>query len=693
MALKIVAFAFALIFSPLLSAVCAAGGTPAPVRQEIAVTLVPSSHEVAGESRLLVKPRGAAGIAFTLASTARVSRCTIGEKPARYQFAGGRLTVSLPAVPGNVPLTLAIAYRCAFDDRPPENAVSGEEPTYGVKAVVSAHGAFLGSDAAWYPVPDTMPARRSVRVTAPAGMEAITAGRRVYRETAHGETVSLWAERRPAVDLALSAGPYRIAERKLGNIPIYTYLFSDDADLADRYLETSARYIRFYEKLLGPYPFEKFAVVENFFPTGYGFPSYTLLGGTVIRLPFIPDTSLPHEIAHSWWGNGVLVDYRQGNWSEGITVYMADYLLQERKSAAAGRDYRLRVLADYASLVTPDRDFPLREFAGRVDPASRTIGYGKGAMVFHMIRQAIGDRAFFRALREISREKLFRRASWGDFLSAFARESGKDFTVFRQEWLERPGGPRLSLAGVTRRKNGNKWLVSGEVVQTGTVYHLALQLKLECAGKDFRKTLEIVGDHTPFTFAVPAEPHRLVLDPDAETFRILSPDEIPMTVNRIKGSKSLLAVITPGCRADRPTLGLLLESLEQGGATVIKESEVDESRLKGHNLLICGFPDRIHLPANAPVSVSRAGFSIGGHIFSNGDDALFLVTRHPTDRERAAALFFPLSGDAAVKCAPKITHYGAYSYLAFTAGINREKGITPASSQASAITFADGDGR
>jgi len=91
-------------------------------------------------------------------------------------------------------------------------------------------------------------------------------------------------------------------------VDIYTYFYPDNAGLSARYLEAAARYIGFYAELFGPYPFEKFAVVENFFPTGYGFPSYTLLGSAIIRLPFIIDTSLPHEIAHCWWGNGVLVD-------------------------------------------------------------------------------------------------------------------------------------------------------------------------------------------------------------------------------------------------------------------------------------------------------------------------------------------------------------------------------------------------
>ena len=97
------------------------------------------------------------------------------------------------------------------------------------------------------------------------------------------------------------------------------------------------RYIALYEELIGPYPFQQFSIVENFFPTGYGFPSYTLLGSTVIRLPFIIETSLGHEIAHCWWGNGVLVDDRQGNWCEGLTTYLADYLYKERTSEEEGR--------------------------------------------------------------------------------------------------------------------------------------------------------------------------------------------------------------------------------------------------------------------------------------------------------------------------------------------------------------------
>ena len=249
-----------------------------------------------------------------------------------------------------------------------------------------------------------------------------------------------------------------------------------------RYLKASADYLKLYRGLFGPYPFEKFAIVENFLPTGYGYPSYTLLGGEVIRLPFIIGTSLPHEIAHNWWGNGVLVDYPQGNWSEGLVTYVADYLLQEKKSAAAGRDYRYRILTDFAALVSPEGDFPLNRFVGRADPASRAIGYGKGAMVFHMVRTMIGDDAFFAALRDLCREKLYRTASWDDFTRAFSKTAGKDLAPFMDQWLTRPGGPQLSLANVAVKREGGGWLVTGKITQLPPYWSVPVKMKVETAG-------------------------------------------------------------------------------------------------------------------------------------------------------------------------------------------------------------------
>jgi hypothetical protein len=104
-----------------------------------------------------------------------------------------------------------------------------------------------------------------------------------------------------------------------------------------------------YEDMLGPYPFRRFAVVENILPTGYGMPTFTLLGRQVLKLPFIPETSLGHEILHSWFGNSVYVDYAKGNWSEGLTSYLADHYYDALKEK--GWQYRKKIIENYESYV------------------------------------------------------------------------------------------------------------------------------------------------------------------------------------------------------------------------------------------------------------------------------------------------------------------------------------------------------
>jgi hypothetical protein len=475
----------------------------------------------------------------------------------------------------------------------------------------------------------------------------------------------------------------------VAGVDIYTYFYPENAALANRYLDASATYLNFYGDLFGPFPFEKFAVVENFFPTGYGFPSFTLLGSSIIRLPFIIDTSFPHEIVHSWWGNAIQVDQSEGNWSEGLVTYLADYLLKEKRSAAEGREYRMQFLTDYSTLVAPDNDFPLSGFTSRIDPASRSIGYGKGAMVFHMIRNEIGDRAFFGALRGICRERLYRSATWGDFQRAFSRSSGRDLSSFMKQWLTRPGGPRLALSNVSRRREGPGWTVSGMVIQTSPFYELRLPLRLETDGPPVREILPVTRGLTPFSISSLSEPRQLLLDPDAEEFRMLAPGEIPVTVNSIKGSKMLLAVMTEECRARGETFRRLLESLGKGEVAVIREDELDEARRRGHDLIFCGIPKQRSLlpPLPAGITLRDTEFSVHEEAVHAPDGLLFLVLQFSSPPGRVAALFQPLSATAAEQYASKITHYGKYGSLVFTGGSIRHKGTIPASAGESAVCF------
>ena len=110
------------------------------------------------------------------------------------------------------------------------------------------------------------------------------------------------------------------------------------------------------------------------------------------------------------------VDYPSGNWCEGLTAYLADHLMKEGEGR--GAEYRRDVLKKFGSYVQEGLDFPLSEFRSRHSGATEAVGYGKCLMLWHMIRQSVGDEAFKKGLQAFYSDFLHRRASFDQVGSA-----------------------------------------------------------------------------------------------------------------------------------------------------------------------------------------------------------------------------------------------------------------------------------
>ena len=175
---------------------------------------------------------------------------------------------------------------------------------------------YLAGSSAWYPRFETDFVTFTLTTELPAGWDCVSQGTRtLYKKTKTGSAVS-WDSTTPQEEIYLIASRFKEYEKKSGKLTAMVFLRTSDDGLANNYLDATIKYSAMYDKLIGPYPYTKFALVENYWETGFGMPSFTLLGPTVLRLPFIINTSYPHEILHNWWGNSVYPVYEKGNWSE-----------------------------------------------------------------------------------------------------------------------------------------------------------------------------------------------------------------------------------------------------------------------------------------------------------------------------------------------------------------------------------------
>ncbi|MGB5617739.1 MAG: M1 family aminopeptidase, partial [Desulfobacterales bacterium] len=648
---------------------------------DLRITLHPAENRLEGVDTITIGPAAPADVVLYLTEKATGINLLVDGRPAPFSFENGQLRLEPGSVKASDPLRISLAYAAVFNDPVPVMPANTDNPGYGVSGTISPQGTLLLYGAGWYPHVDAERVSFGLNVEAPAGVVAVTAGRSLGHRTGGDRTISTWVIDHPVRGLSLSAARYQVRQETFGRVTAATYFLPQSDDLSRPYLAATGRYLRLYESLFGPYPFDKFAVVENFFPTGYGFPSYTLLGSRVLRLPFIIDTSLGHEIAHCWWGNGVYVDGAGGNWSEGLTTYVADYLYKERESEQAAREYRRKILRNYTTLVTPANDFPISRFQSRFNPVTKVIGYDKCAMVFHMLRRHIGEEAFWGALRDIYQKYLFRPASWQQLRESFERRSGTDLTFFFRQWVERRGAPLPTLEDVAAEPAGSGWSVTGAVSQAATYFDFNVPLVLETAvGATIVRRLDVGGEKTPFVLNATDRPVALTVDPDYDFFRRLYPSEIPPSINTIKGASSVL-VITAADLADgvKKAADTLLLSLGVENYRVVTEDRLDVTAIGESDLLLIGLPSRTDLLAavDGRIALTKQSFELEGVTYRGPADVFFGVFKPSGRTRRATALFFPLSSEYAELVARKITHYGSYSYLAFNRGQNQVKGVWP----------------
>jgi hypothetical protein len=533
-------------------------------------------------------------------------------------------------------------------------------------------------------------------VDVPDDWMAVSQGR-LYGETLlrlHDEdrVRTVWVEDNPTPELYLVAGSYYRHQDMVNGVMLATYTFEPSDSLARVYLEATGRYIAMYEGLIGEYPHYKFALVENFWQTGYGMPSFTLLGSKVIRLPFIVHTSYGHEILHNWWGNCVYVDYDSGNWCEGLTTYGADYLYKEQAGENQAREYRHHTLIDFSNYVTAGQDFPLTEFRERHNASTQSVGYGKSLMVFHMLRRSLGDRLFWEALRDFYRESRFRIVSWRDLARSFDRTTGQDLGWYFDQWTSRTGAPEVRLAGARYSEEGGRHALSFRLEQTDPPFTIDLPVVVETVSGRQETTVRLEDTSRDYRLEVPGRPLSMAVDPDYDTFRRLHPEEIPVTLGAMFGRKEVSAVI--GNRVtggDRRRLGAAARIL--GAQTVFQEGNMSPDDISGRSVWFLGDGDLVRSTLSgipgAPVLdgdrvvIGDSGFDLDAGSFICG-------LRHPRDPGLSVGVVIGGNLESLESVAPRLPHYGRYSYLGFTGGRPVLKGVWAEEKSPLRIDFSPG---
>jgi aminopeptidase N len=644
------------ILFPLLSVIIMAmtplttraQATSPPVpEQEISVKFDLANHTVSGVSHIKL-PAGQGLELYTGMVTLRAVRLNDEELP--EQPAVEQLHIPPQAGPQELTISFAKEWPAAM----------------GSLNVIAENGIALTD--AWHPVADREMTFKLL-ATIPAEFAAVSEADEItVLPTCPDKACRQVAFRfpHPLFSVHFVAGPYVVAEESFGDHKtLASYFFPEDQDLAAEYRSQARHFLARYENLIGPYPYNRFAVVENRQPTGFAMPTFTLLGQAVVRLPFIKDTSLGHEILHQWFGNSVGIDEAQGNWAEGLTAYLADHAFAADQGR--GRDFRKEQLIKYQSYIPADNTLTLEKFTGADDQSAernriRAVGYSKGSMFFHVLKKTLGNDIFLAGVRDFYSRMTYQQAGWSDLLTSFEKAAGIKLKALFDQWLTRADIPALDISDLEVSDSDGRPVVSFDLVQKNSPpYQLTVPLTIKTSQGDDTRTITVSAKNTPVIIPLAATPTELIIDPDYDLLRELTPAELPPTWSRFAGAAQKLAVVADPDTPDR--FAPFIAFLKDMGCRIVAEKDVTDSDLTSGALIFLGIdrPTSRSLFARPPHP--ETGFTVD-------------IRNNPLKPAAVAVLVSAASSEEIDRALSKLQHYGKYSYLHFLNGRNLDKRIT-----------------
>ncbi len=684
----------ALLVVLLLGSLAADGPAPCPpgavrvLEHDLSVRLLPATHQILVEDRITLEAGTDAELDLELdPALALQGAALLDGRPIEFARAGSRLKALRPPVGRS---TLTLRYGGEVHDAVAKSGDLAWVAGDGTRGLVSEKGVYLSGASRWVAEPVGRGGLTRYHVTAyvPAPFLVVTQGGVPQRSAltsaggpGDGEGVAP-APRAPEVSgptttwnvlatkaalptdsLTLVAGPYVTATRTVEGVTLSTFFYEQDAALQGLWLDAGEAIVKRYAAILGPYPHPKFDIVANFFSTGYGMPSFTLLGDEVIRSASaraqamggaIPAGYLDHEYVHGWYGNGLFVDYATGNWCEGLTTYCSNYLAKELEGPEAARAQRRGTLEKWSLRVKGAKDTPVRAFLQKVEDTDNDIGYGKASMIFHLARRQMGDELFWDVLKRFTQARVGTLVSWEDWFTAFDEAAGSSVSAHVAPYLERSGLPGVEIVAVEKKAVEGGVEATVRLRQTlpagAEPFPLFVALRLEGAPEDLREhEVDLSRGEGTLTVRLPAAPTAVVLDPDYHALRRIAEADLPPCLERTLLGEGGVVVLAGGAEA---VFKPLAEQIAGARGW----------RVVGPDFDLAGFAGPALVLGVAPEGARR--FEAGGKVYEDPNAAL--LTSSVTGG-RLRTVFSALS-EAAASRAQRLPFYAWDPWVVFASG-------------------------
>ncbi len=426
--------------------------------------------------------------------------------------------------PANQPVTLRFRWSGALQS--PEGGPLATKRL----AYVGPEGSYLMYASRWFPFHDYAADRATSDITliVPSGLQvAGTSDDPVSAQPSpkEGAVRFRFVHRQPVLIGNFAAGQYISRPRRFGNYEIQFYAKPGSEGRIDGYAELMGQVLDFYSKQYGAPLFGTRLVVAQVDDDSldtYSGPGIIFLASRLFDSSRpIPEEKLAREVAYQWWGQTVGLKSFDDSWlSQGLAEWSA---FAFRESTLTGGALEGAQREQQERALTFEQTASVARAPGALDDQSaayQSIVFHKGAMVFRMLRETLGNEKFDRLLRTYLEQYRGKNASIDNFEQLTTQAAGENMRYFFAQWIEGTGVPEFTVDYQIIRTRAGKFRTRGTVKQTLETLRMPVQLMLRAEGDNQTIVTRIEGRSEDFDFESNGQPLEVVVDPNYKILRM-----------------------------------------------------------------------------------------------------------------------------------------------------------------------------
>ncbi|WP_143310622.1 M1 family metallopeptidase [Chitinophaga vietnamensis] len=385
------------------------------------------------------------------------------------------------------------------------------------------------SSSAWFPTIDktNQKCTEEISMTVDKKYVTLSNGKLIsQKHNADGTRTDTWKMDLPHSPylFMMAVGDYAIVKDNWRGKEVSYYVERPFEKYAKQIFGNTPEMLTFYSKILGyEYPWVKYSQI-----TGRDYVSGAMENTTAtLHGEFMQKTDrelldnnyynecvIAHELFHHWFGDLATAE----SWSnltmnESFADYSEYLWLEHKYGKDAADEHSFEAAQSYMSMVqyAGDKDLVRFHYRDREDMFDQ-VSYQKGGRILHMLRNAVGDSAFFKSLQLYLKTNAFKATEAHQLRLAFEEVTGQDMNWFFNQWYFGQGFPELDIS--YKYTNNKVTVILQQIQKSDKVWQLPMAIDIYAGGQKVRHQVTMKNRVDSFTFAYSIRPDLVNVDAD-----------------------------------------------------------------------------------------------------------------------------------------------------------------------------------